>query len=579
MKSIHIAVELIILGLAAIFAAFHVCGIGSSEITNRLGDQTFIIAAFLLTGAYLTGFFLNGLAEFAFQPLQQSSERAWMKGRSNLTLGLDALRHELYATGGAEVCERLEYQLALARIARGVGFTSVLLLILSIGMGKPIEACLFGSLALLGIFAFHRRVIRFAETAVLSWTAIQRHRPESKIAKVFNPPALARLVDGVSVRVLIFAGGTGFRNCNIALARRGHRVTRVVPPWDSGGSSRTLRNEFGVLSIGDLRHALMTMAHGENISNEVIRLFNWRLSEDGEPEQLLKEMNSFLKQEHPLIANVPTDLRNVILKYLETFWSHRPASLDLCNGSIGNLVILGAYLAHGNDMNTAIYVFRQLCGILGNVWPVSLENDLQLCARLEGGKMVASEEQVTAIKRPEITDRIERTFLTRTAESNDNGTSVSVASNPLVINAFGNVDAVVFGPGSFFSSVLPHLMVSGVVDELANTSTPKIFVGNMLEGNECFGWSVVELVEIFLATCHEFASVKRESNQYLTLIIAHDSSNHRRTVLGDRYLTVGDLERFQKDGIKVTIEDLEDPWKRGHHDANVLAQRIIDEAR
>lgn len=65
----------------------------------------------------------------------------------------------------------------------------------------------------------------------------------------------------------------------------------------------------------------MTMAHGERISNEVIRLFNWRLSEDGEQEQLLMEMDSFLKQEHPLIANVPTDLRNVILKYLETFRS------------------------------------------------------------------------------------------------------------------------------------------------------------------------------------------------------------------------------------------------------------------
>jgi hypothetical protein len=48
--------------------------------------------------------------------------------------------------------------------------------------------------------------------------------------------------------------------------------------------------------------------------------------------------------------------------------------------------MLGAYLAHGNDMNTAIYVFRQLCGIKGHVWPISLENDLHISARLENGE-------------------------------------------------------------------------------------------------------------------------------------------------------------------------------------------------
>ncbi|MGK0200871.1 MAG: CofD-related protein of GAK system, partial [Yoonia sp.] len=519
MKFISITAEFLVIGLTILFAGCYVGGKDSFIIIN-ISDQLdgeqlvgvgFLFLAalpFMLSVAFLLGFAMHLAAERVFRSMRQGIESDCLEGRGDLKLRLDDIRHELYLRGGAEVCRRLEAESAYVRIAGALAVGGGGLFLLAIAMGKPVDVAVFGALVIACVFAIRRHVTGGADTAIRSWSAIQRNTPKVHDRPASDSASLVRLEDGVSVRLLIFAGGTGFRNCNIALARRGHRVTRVVPPWDSGGSSRTLRNEFGVMSIGDLRHALMTMAHGERISNEVIRLFNWRLSEDGEQEQLLMEMDSFLKQQHPLIANVPTDLRNVILKYLETFWSQRPESLDLYNGSIGNLVMLGAYLAHGNDMNTAIYVFRQLCGIKGHVWPISLENDLHISARLENGEVVVREENVTAIRRPEISSRIDRTFLMREACEVDGG-NLSVASNPLVINAFGNVDAIVFGPGSFFSSVVPHLMVSGVVDKLAKSSAPKIFVGNMLEGNECFGWSVAELVEKFLQTCHDFAAVKR----------------------------------------------------------------------
>ena len=238
--------------------------------------------------------------------------------------------------------------------------------------------------------------------------------------------------------------------------------------------------------------------------------------------------------------------------------------------------MLGAYLSHGNDMNTAIYVFRQLCGINGNVWPVSLANDLQLCARLENGEVIVGEENITDVRRPEITSRIEKPFLTRNVETRE---PVDAGANPLVISAFDEVDMIVLGPGSFFSSVISHFMVTGVADALGRSNKPKVFVGNMLEGNECFGWSVSELVDLFLNTCHESASQKRDAKDYITHIIAHDSSNHWRNVRGDSYLETGDLKKFREAGIKVTIGDLEDPWKRGAHDANILANHIIDEGR
>jgi CofD-related protein of GAK system len=575
-KAIQILVELLIVGLTSLFGAFVVFGVGSAEITKSLGNETVIIAPFLLTGAFLVGFVVNALSGTALEPLHRWAERSWLADKPKHPLSLEEIRNEIYATGNPEIGGRLTYHRAMTRIAGSIGVAGLLLAVIALVKEKPTPAVLFGLLALAGVFAVRSSVIKSADIALKTWEAINRHKPEAKQGVSAIHPSLARLEDGVSVRALIFAGGTAFRNCNIALARRGHRVTRIVPSWDNGGSSRMLRDEFDVLSIGDIRQALMTMAHGENISNEVIRLFNCRLSEDGDADELCAEMESFLQQEHPRMAKVPGDLRNVILKYLETFWHKRPVSLDLHNGSIGNLVMLGAYLAHGNDMNTAIYVFRQLCGINGNVWPITLENDLQLCAQLENGETIVGEENVTDVRRPEVTSRLEKPLLTRDTESRE---LAAVTANSLVLSAFANVDVIVLGPGSFFSSVLPHLMVAGVADELAKANTPKIFVGNMREGNECYGWSVTELVNLFLNICHEFASEKRDSKSYLTHIIAHDSTTHSRNVKGDRYLETGDLDRFRNDGIQITVADLEDPWKRGAHDANVLAQHIIDAGR
>jgi len=567
-KALQILFESLIVGLSAL--------VGLNAVGSyRPGNPSLVEAIVFLTQAFLAGFVINTLTTFFAKPLHAQCLDGWLKQKGKLPLTLEEMREEIYAAGNHEIGGRISYHRAMSRIAGGIGVASVLLAGLALSNGKFGPFLGFGLLAGLAVFAVRSRVVKLAEITLHAWEALNRQRPEAKHNVASVHPSLARLEDGVSVRALIFAGGTAFRNCNIALARRGHRVTRIVPSWDNGGSSRMLRDEFKVLSIGDIRHALMTMAHGENISNEVIRLFNCRLSEDGDSDELCAEMESYLKQEHPRMAKVPGDLRNVILKYLETFWHKRPASLDLKNGSIGNYVMLGAYLAHGNDMNTAIYVFRQLCGINGNVWPVTLENDLQLGAELADGQHVVGEENVTAVARPDIPHRIEKPYLIRGTDDQP----IVADANPLVLSTFSNVDAIIFGPGSFFSSVLPHLMVKGVVDELARATTPKMFMGNMLEGNECFGWSVSELVDRFLATCHQFASEKRDDSAYLTHIVTHDSSTHRRNVRGDSYLEVGDLEHLRKKRIEVFIGDLEDPWKRGAHDANVLAQHIIDAAR
>ncbi len=78
--------------------------------------------------------------------------------------------------------------------------------------------------------------------------------------------------------VVLFSGGSACRTINIALSRRQVNLTRIVPAWDSGGSSKVIREKLGILSVGDIRQALMTMAHGEGCSGDVVRICNTRLS-------------------------------------------------------------------------------------------------------------------------------------------------------------------------------------------------------------------------------------------------------------------------------------------------------------
>ena len=425
MKNIQIAVEILITGVVVMFSTFYLFGIDGSAISDRLGDQTPITAAFLLVGAFIAGFVVNTIAEALLHPVQRSIVQAWLRGQRDVGETADGLSLDLVEPQGRDR--------SMARMAGNLEVAAIGLFVLALATASWGPAMVFAVLALASALAFRQSVLKGASRASQPRGGELQEPPPARHDVASVHPSLARLDDGVSVSALIFAGGTAFRNCNIALARRGHRVTRVVPSWDNGGSSRTLREGFHVLSIGDIRHALMTMAHGENISNEVIRLFNCRLSEDGSQEDLGAEMESFLDQKHPRMAAVAPDLRNVILKYLESFWIHHPTRLDLHNGSIGNFVMLGAYLSHGNDMNTAIYVFRQLCGINGNVWPITLANDLQLCALLENGEVVVGEENVTDIERPEITSRIEKPIITRDIATMETTLAPAI---PLVLENF-----------------------------------------------------------------------------------------------------------------------------------------------
>ena len=337
-------------------------------------------------------------------------------------------------------------------------------------------------------------------------------------------------------------------------------MTRIAPVWDSGGSSRAIREKLGMLSVGDIRNALMSLAHGEGRAGEVVRVFNTRLSDADDPTVALRELGFYLDGLHPALQAMAPGLREPILRYLKRFVSEAGEAFDLRRGSLGNFVLAGAYLAHGRDINAAISVFRELCGIRGNVWPASTENDLHLHAVLHSGEQVHEQHRITALDPERARTGIREVRLVRAGGG-------EASASEAALKAIAAADALVFGPGSFYTSLLPHVLIAGISQAIAARRTiPKILVGNMLECAETAGLSLNRMLGELLRRCS------------VTHVLANQGPTpFQRSVGGRRYIAFDEREpMLRQHGVRAVRRDFEDPWQRGIHDASLVASVIAE---
>jgi uncharacterized cofD-like protein len=103
-----------------------------------------------------------------------------------------------------------------------------------------------------------------------------------------------------------------------------------------------------------------------------------------------------------------------------------------------------------------------------------------ICAEYDDGSMTRGEVEVDDAQR--LGRRVRRVWL-----------EPEPAIHPAVAQAIKEFDAVVIGPGSFFTSLMPPLLVRGVSDALAAMPGPVILIGNLL--TEAAGMSAFSTAE------------------------------------------------------------------------------------
>jgi CofD-related protein of GAK system len=346
-------------------------------------------------------------------------------------------------------------------------------------------------------------------------------------------------------RLLFFSGGSALRPLSRALKQYTHNSIHLVTPFDSGGSSAVIRRSFRVLSVGDIRNRLVALADESVLGNpQIYRLFAHRLDKHGEPDLLRQELLAMIDRQHPLIAGVPEPMRQTLSSQLRFFFDRAPVDFDLSGANIGNLLLIGAYLSYGMNIDSAIFVLSKLLEVRGVVWP-TVDADCHLAVRLADGRTIVGQHLITGKEVPALNQRIADISL---VDSLGHGRPVTIPIGDKVRQLIErSAELVCYSYGSFYSSLLANLLPSGVGRAIARADCLKVYVPNLGDDPEQFGMSLSNLVDRLVFYLRKDAGPDVPVDRLLNLVL-----------LDPRWLPAGSdeaLPRLHALGVRTALLD------------------------
>lgn len=164
-------------------------------------------------------------------------------------------------------------------------------------------------------------------------------------------------------------------------------------------------------------------------------------------------------------------------------FQHRFCCGDGLGGhALGNLV-LAAMVERCGGLQAAMDQLAKPLQIRGRVLAVT-EQPVSLIAERSGGEVVSGESRI-----PHAGERIDRLWLSPPAPAPTAG----------VLEAIADADALVLGPGSVFTSILPNLLVAGVAHAIRRAGGLRILACNLMtQPGETDGFAAAEHVEVLL---------------------------------------------------------------------------------
>ena len=286
-------------------------------------------------------------------------------------------------------------------------------------------------------------------------------------------------------------------------------ITAIVTVGDDGGGSGKLRADLGMLPPGDIRNCILALADTEPIMQDLLQ---YRFNEG-----------------------------------------------SLKGQSFGNL-FLAAMAGISDNFEDAVQKMSSVLAVTGKVLPVTLD-DMKLIAELENGNIVEGESiipdevvnQKTKIKKLKINPEKAR---------------------PLIdaLFAIKDADAIVMGPGSLYTSIIPNLLVEDIVDAIEKSDAIKIYISNvMTQPGETDKFSVSDHIKTLM---------KYSGKNNIDYVIANNGTIPEE--IKERYLNKGSkLVELDYDNIKdLNVEVIETDLikiAKGYvkHDSDHLAQILM----
>jgi CofD-related protein of GAK system len=365
-------------------------------------------------------------------------------------------------------------------------------------------------------------------------------------------------------RMLFFSGGTALTATSRVLKRYTHNSIHLVTPFDSGGSSATLRQAFSMPSIGDLRSRLIALAD-ENITGhpEVYRLFTYRFPVDQPASELLAKLDLMIRGKAPLVAAISNPMRRLIRNQLGYFREAMPNDFDLRGASTGNLILAGGYLNNHKHLDPIIFLFSKLVNVLGTVRAV-VNDDLHLAADLEDGSCVTSQQRLTGKEVAPLQSPVSRLFLSGHPDKPIPATAEIRKKNRRLIQ---QAELICYPPGSFYSSLVANLLPTGVGSAIAGTDCPKVYIPNLGQDPEQTGMTLDSSILTLLDYLRADNTDKCSTGKLLNFVMLDSKRG--------KYLSPISVPVMQEQGIQIIDTRLISKQSAPYYDAELLASALL----
>ena len=243
-------------------------------------------------------------------------------------------------------------------------------------------------------------------------------------------------------KVVALGGGHGLAATLTALRQITNQLSAIVTVADNGGSSGRLREEFPIFPPGDLRMALAALCADDEWGRTWAGIMQHRFVSEG----------------------------------------------DLNGHAMGNLLLASMWNA-GDDPVVALDRVGQLLKVIGRVLPMaSVALDIEGTFNTSTGRIVVRGQKEVA-----------------TAKGHIQSLRIIPEDPPArseALDAISDAEWITMGPGSWFSSVIPHLLVPAQLQALQSSAARKILILNLdastqSQGEEFAGSTPEEHLEFF----------------------------------------------------------------------------------
>ncbi len=233
--------------------------------------------------------------------------------------------------------------------------------------------------------------------------------------------------------IVVLGGGSGLDSVLKGLKNYTNNITAIVTVSDYGAGVSDSRKLLETLPLDDIKNSFVALSENEPVMNGIL---NYKFNEGK-------------------------------LK-------------SLCFGDIYLLAMKELY----GDFTASIEQSKHVLNMTGKVLPVTLEA-IDICAELEDGTIIQSKDRIPEV----VTEKVSKINRIYISPSN-------CMPAPGVLDAIQKADAIIIGPGSLYTNVIPNLLVKGVAKAIKENKGFKIYISNiMTEPGQTDNYSLSEHIK------------------------------------------------------------------------------------